>query len=427
MFLKSRNAAARATTLSVTSHNRTSHFGTAIDINFKPKSFKVEQNPGKSCSMDDIVAQFMAVTSADAPTSQQYLDASDWKLEPAVELYFASGGASIESQNQPAAVGNNVQVRERIEGYDDQLVDEEAQMFNEAMRISRRAKARARKPKGIFNQDRDVNLSEKNMSKHERRLANLFRPPFDIISDLSLDEAKNKAQETNRLLMVNVQDSGEFACQRLNRDLWRSAQIQEIVTKNFVFLQYDVEDPDGEDYRVLYPFESFPHIAILDPWTGEQQKTWSKVPTEPAFVEDIVDFVANAQGSQPSSSETYTKTDSKAQENNSGQSPRKIHREKFTPAAPSDPTALITPLDAPEPPQGPETTRIQLRYGDGKRTVRRFLLNDKVDTLFAVAKYVLGATGSIRLTSERRELQSDLGKTLQDANLKNSTVLVELD
>lgn len=373
------------------------------------------------------MAQFMAVTSADASTAQQYLDASDWKLEQAVELYFASGGASIESQNQPVTAESDDHVRERIEGFDDQLVDEEAQMFNEAMRNSRRAEARARKPKGIFNQDRDVNLSEGSMSKHERRLANLFRPPFDIISDLSLDDAKLNAQETNRLLMVNVQDSGEFACQRLNRDLWRSPQVQEIVTRNFVFLQYDVDEPDGEDYRVLYPFESFPHIAILDPWTGEQQKKWSKVPSEPAFVEDIVDFVASTQEKHPSSSESLTESNTDPQSEKSVESSVENHSSASASITPSDPIVAIAPLDAPEPPQGPDTTRLQLRYGDGKRTVRRFYLNDKVDTLFAVAKHVLGVTGAIRLTSERRELQLDLGKTVQEANLKNSTVLVELD
>ena len=391
--------------------------------------------------MDDIVAQFVAVTSCEVPTAQQYLEASDWQLENAVELYFASGGADASGNPPPNPVSAEDDVREAMSGYDDQLIDDEAQMMNDYIRDTRRARARAR-PRNIFNQARDGDLDESNMSRHEKRLAGLFRPPFDLISDVPLDEAREMAQQQHKLVMVNVQDSGEFACQRLNRDLWRSEHLKDLIYKNFVFLQYDIEDPDGEDYRDLYQFDTFPHIAIIDPWTGEQQKVWSRVPAESEFIEDVVDFVATLPNESEEEEEEEKEEDHKEEEeqkkspnvpessassaNNAPSDSEKADEVSNAPSSLSG-VAAIPPLDAPEPPMGPEATRIQLRYGDGKRIVRRFLLSDPVSDVYGVAKHVLQFNGSVTLTSERRDLKSELDKTVGEANLKNSTVLVEKD
>lgn len=397
--------------------------------------------------MDDIVAQFVAVTSSEVPTAQQYLEASDWQLETAVELYFASGGADASGNPPPNPVSAEDEVREAMSGYDDQLIDDEAQMMNDYLRDSRRARARAR-PRNIFNQARDVDLDESSMSRHEKRLAGLFRPPFDLISDVPLDEAREMAQQQHKLVMVNVQDSGEFACQRLNRDLWRSEHLKDLIFKNFVFLQYDIEDPDGEDYRNLYQFETFPHIAIIDPWTGEQQKVWSRVPAESEFIEDVVDFVATLPNESEEDDDEGEGEDNKKEKQEEGQkvpqsststlstgaepAPEKPEEVSNTTRADTEPSesskiAAIPPLDAPEPPMGPEATRIQLRYGDGKRIVRRFLLSDPVSNVYGIAKHILQFDGSITLTSERRDLKTEIDKTVEEANLKNSTVLVEQD
>jgi len=372
---------------------------------------------------DDAVAQFMAITSSEVDTAQQYLQAADFNIEQAIELFFASGGASVESQTAPAPADDGV--RERIEGFDDQLVDEEAQIYNEAVRNMRRSEVRSRRPRGVFNQDRDEDSGAARMSKHERRLASLFRPPFDIMTDAGLEEAKELAQAEGKLVMVNVQNPGEFACQRLNRDIWRSQQIKEVVASNFVFLQYDSEDPDGEDYRVLYPFDTFPHIAILDPWTGEQQKTWSKVPGHDEFIEDLFDFVASNR--VPAADEMADEPAERATEPAASE-PTPAAPEPVPAAKPAeaDSVAAIEPDSSEEPAPGPGTTRIQLRYGDGKRTVRRFELTAPVAAIYGVAKHASGAN-ALTLTADRRDLRSELSTSIEDANLKNSTVLVEFE
>lgn len=379
---------------------------------------------------DDAVAQFMAITSAEAETAQQYLQAADFSLEQAIELYFASGGASVESQREP-------EVRDRIEGFDDQLVDEEAQLYNEAMRSMRRNEARHRRPRGVFNQSRDEDMDNSAMSRHERRLAELFRPPFDIMTDLPLDEARELAQSEHKFVLVNVQDQGEFSCQRLNRDLWRSQAVKQAVSTNFVFLQYDSEDPDGEDYCVLYPFEGYPHIAIIDPWTGEQMRVWNKVPAHDEFIEDLYDFVSEHAGILEAAGQNAedAESDPLADESNSVSDMASVQTAdaaaaptaagSAAEAAPVDPIEAISADTSDEPPAGADTTRIQLRYGDGKRTVRRFRLSDPVSTIYGVAKHVTGEN-KLTLTADRRDLSTQLDTSIDEANLKNSTVLVEL-
>ena len=59
----------------------------------------------------------------------------------------------------------------------------------------------------------------------EERLARLFRPPFNLISQLSLDDAKLKARKKKKWIMINIQDSTVFQCQVLNRDLWSRKDV----------------------------------------------------------------------------------------------------------------------------------------------------------------------------------------------------------
>ncbi|PRT54921.1 UBX domain-containing protein 2 [Wickerhamiella sorbophila] len=404
-------------------------------------------------SQEDLIATFCAVTSAEVGTAEQYLQAADYNLENAVELFFASGGASIATQNTvinnddvaaaeaaQAAEYAEPEVRERIERRVDRLVDPDVPRFvfgNEPPIPSA--------PRGIFNQGRNMDFAQ-NMSPHERRLAELFRPPFDMMEDLDLDSAKQEAQEEKKWLLVNIQDTTEFSCQRLNRDLWRHESVKVVVKENFVFLQYDNDSTDGQMYRSLYPFETFPHMAILDPWTGEQQKVWSKVPSVEHFLEDLVEFLgqpgsveqapqeplsvkgtaSNTTITQVPEPEIVAGQEKLAEDGEEEEEEEKEEQEEEE-TTPEDPVASIEPLDIPEPDPGADVTRIQLRLSDGQRIVRRFKVSTKVAEIFAIIKHLKPefAGKSLVLTAGRQNLSSELEKTIEEANLKNSTVLVE--
>ncbi|KAH6619408.1 hypothetical protein B0J18DRAFT_434015 [Chaetomium sp. MPI-SDFR-AT-0129] len=117
------------------------------------------------------------------------------------------------------------------------------------------------------------------------RLADLFRPPHDLMSRFSWDEARDEGKEEQKWILVNLQDMSDFNCQALNRDIWKDEAIKSLVRENFIFLQYDKNDYAAEQYITFYlPNEghqnpnNFPHVSIIDPRTGEQVKVFSGIP-----------------------------------------------------------------------------------------------------------------------------------------------------
>jgi thioredoxin-related protein len=74
-------------------------------------------------------------------------------------------------------------------------------------------------------------------SAKTKRLADLFRPPFDIMYHGEFEEARETAKEKNKWLMINIQNQTEFACQVMNRDLWSDSFVKDIIRESFIFLQ----------------------------------------------------------------------------------------------------------------------------------------------------------------------------------------------
>lgn len=129
-------------------------------------------------------------------------------------------------------------------------------------------------------------------------LAEMYRPPFEIMSRLKWEEARSEGKENEKWILINVQDAAIFDCQLLNRDLWKHPGVKETIKENFLFMQYSKDDPRGREY-IQYYFQArdseaaYPHIAIVDPRTGEQVKVWSGVPapTAPDFLIQLHEFL----------------------------------------------------------------------------------------------------------------------------------------
>ncbi|KAF2454900.1 hypothetical protein BDY21DRAFT_399028 [Lineolata rhizophorae] len=130
-------------------------------------------------------------------------------------------------------------------------------------------------------------------------LAELYRPPFDIMSRLSWEEARGEGRAGEKWLLVNVQDPSIFDCQVLNRDVWKHAEIKETVRANFIFMQWNKDEPRAMPYLQYYfhnrdSADAYPHVAIVDPRTGEQVKVWSgrPVPAPADFLMQLHEFLA---------------------------------------------------------------------------------------------------------------------------------------
>lgn len=286
-------------------------------------------------------------------------------------------------------------------------------------------------------------------------------------------------KEEEKWLLVNIQDPAIFDCQRLNRDIWKNKDIKETVRENFIFLQYAKDDQRGQQYMNYYfhardSSDAYPHIAIVDPRTGEQVKVWSGPPILEAveFHAQLHEFLdryslnVNAKNPVAKRKSESTKKDvnrmteeemlemalqnslengkgpkdddpdalTKSTENIKGKGKaEEVAPEPEPEASSSNPAFAAISAHAPhtEPTvTDPKvTTRIQFRGPSGRPIVRRFNLADPVRRVYEWIKSDApweGKQGAeFDLSFMGKNLIEHLDETVEAAGLKGASVMVE--
>ncbi|KAF1943480.1 hypothetical protein EJ02DRAFT_485780 [Clathrospora elynae] len=311
-------------------------------------------------------------------------------------------------------------------------------------------------------------------------LAELFRPPFEIMYQGPWEKARDMGKEEEKWLIVNIQDQAIFDCQRLNRDIWKNDEIKATVRENFIFIQYAKDDPRGQQYINYYfhardSSDAYPHIAIVDPRTGEQVKVWSGPPIpEPVdFHGQLHEFLdrysLNMSAKNPvakrKSESTKMNVDRMTEEEmlemalqnsmENGKGPKdddpdaltkstdnvkgKGKAEETAPeleaeaAGPSNPAfagiSSQNPHTEPTVTDPKVTTRIQFRGPSGRPIVRRFNLSDPVRRVYEWIKADTpweGKKGAeFDLAFMGKNLIEHLDDTIEAAGLKGASVMVE--
>ena len=545
--------------------------------------------------MDDVLAQFTSITSADPERASQYLRVTDYNLEQAIQLYFESDGVDmggsagpmqphsgvspsrehaapipVDSDEEPgSAIGTQHRV-EDDEAIARRLQDEmygsagpgpgntdpegvrapigrttetllgpsadwrdDPEEMNAAIaeQMMARQQRRCELPHpfaivsradptndpvqrpGIFNQEtptgpsiwengnENPELRRRNLaratggasetSSKTSMLAEMYRPPFELISPLrSWEGVRAAGKEEKKWILINIQDPNIFDCQVLNRDIWKDTQIHETVKENFIFKQYNKSDPQAASYVRFYfhtvdSEDAYPHIAIVDPRTGEQVKVWSGTPAPkaPDFLMQLHEFldryslnafsknpVATRKAEQKRLHDPEKMTEEEQMEmalqyslgSKSGSKvddPDVLTKSEIMgkgkgKAAP--PPAVVQGLamsdetqDAPDPQDGvtanpvasislasphfepaqsaPNTTRIQFRHPGG-RIVRRFEVSDPVRRIYEWLKAdpLEGKAGvPFELVFMGKNLIEVVDTSIEEAGLKNGSVMVE--
>ncbi|ESZ95344.1 putative Serine/threonine-protein kinase svkA [Sclerotinia borealis F-4128] len=416
------------------------------------------------------------------------------------ELYGggdAGGGLDADGVRAPIARTTETLVG----GSGDWETDDAQQAVMQQMRL--RAQARAAgggsARSGVFNQrvtpsiwdESNDGLAQATGGASEgtsktARLAELFRPPFDLMYKLPWDEARDEGKESGKWILVNIQDNSIFDCQSLNRDIWKDSGIRDVVKENFIFMQYSKDDPRGSQYLQYYfpqkdSEAAYPHIAIVDPRTGEQVKVWSgpPVPKPADFLMQLVEFldrysldlskknpVARRKPEKSKSIDVDKLTEQEMLDlalqnslaNNGTAGPKaddpddltksfgdagkekgKGAKEESSEAAESSQDSYIEAVspfdqiasDRPHTePEGPasQNTRIQFRHADG-RVVHKFRLDDPVRRIYEWLKSdpLDGKAGfPFELKASGKDLMDCLDQTIEAAGLKNSTVMMEI-
>lgn len=316
---------------------------------------------------------------------------------------------------------------------------------------------------------------------------------------MSWDEARETGKESKKWILVNVQDMNDFNCQALNRDIWKDEAVVAVVKESFIFLQYSRDDHRATEYTTFYfPRQAqengnnFPHVAIIDPRTGEQVKVWTGIPFPTArdFHAQLVEFLdryslsqnsknpvskqkapqrsvdvdrmteeemlelamrnsleTNGNGSSaalnvhdPDALTKSVELDKKGKGKavvTAGESPDEVmggvdESTTMDAAAASAETSAFAAIASDRPhtePSGAGTTRIQFRHADG-RMIRTFNLSDPVRRIYEWLKSqpLQGKEGvefELKSMPQGQDLLGDLEKTIQEAGLKQATVMIE--
>ena len=117
-----------------------------------------------------------------------------------------------------------------------------------------------------------ISLDNSPPSHH---LTSLFQPPANLIFRGTYSEVKANAKNNAKWLLVNIQDSQEFASHMLNRDVWADDIVQNVVQSEFLFWQQYRNAEEGRKFIQLYHVATFPYVAIIDARTGQEMVHWN--------------------------------------------------------------------------------------------------------------------------------------------------------
>ncbi|XP_068426948.1 UBX domain-containing protein 7 [Clinocottus analis] len=248
--------------------------------------------------VNGLIQQFTAITGATESVGQHMLEACSNNLEMAVTMFLDGGGIAEEPSTSSSSAASSSrappsdEVRAPIPQKQDILVEPEP-LFG--------VPKRRRPARSIFDGFRDFQTETIRQEQELRNggtvdkklstLADLFRPPIELMHKGSFETAKDCGQLENKWLMINIQNVQDFACQCLNRDVWSNDAVKTIIREHFIFWQVYHDSEEGQRYIQFYKLNKFPYISILDPRTGQKMVEWTELDVA-SFLEQTTGFLA---------------------------------------------------------------------------------------------------------------------------------------
>ncbi|KAL0004170.1 hypothetical protein SO802_011731 [Lithocarpus litseifolius] len=242
----------------------------------------MEEGVLSATEKQSMVSSFLEIAfGQSADTAKQYLQATSWKLEEAIQLFFVGdeGGPIVASSQSPASENVNY------------LADHNTWMGY----LSR--EARSSSSIACHNFDEEMKRpgvweSDQGASYHRDNLASLYRPPYHLMLHGSFEKAKDTASLHNKWLLVNLQSTKEFTSHMLNRDTWSNQVVSLIVKANFFFWQVSYDDTtEGRKVCTYYELDSMPVVLLIDPITGHKMCSWYGMVQPERLLEDLLPFM----------------------------------------------------------------------------------------------------------------------------------------
>ncbi|KAI3497964.1 hypothetical protein L2E82_13982 [Cichorium intybus] len=258
-----------------------------------------------------------------ADTARQFLQATSWKLEEAIQLFYIGneGGAAASSPYVPPLENDGHLPDQNIGGSENHIgpkntreddssevraplpvkrdVLYDTPMLFGATRLGynpheartvvpfRNFEEELKHP-GVWETEQGA-TSTADTSRDN--LATLYRPPFAIMFHGPFEKAKESAKNQDRWLLVNLQSTREFSSHMLNRDTWANEAVAQTITSNFIFWQVCDDTEDGSKIKTYYKLDSVPVTLVIDPVTGQKMRLWRGMVQPENLLEDLLQFM----------------------------------------------------------------------------------------------------------------------------------------
>ncbi|XP_066565115.1 UBX domain-containing protein 7 isoform X2 [Amia ocellicauda] len=246
------------------------------------------------------LAGHLGSRSATESVGKHMLEACNNNLEMAVTMFLDGGGIAEEPSTSSSSAGASSSRVPLVEDDVRAPIPQKQEILVEPEPLFGVPKRR-RPARSIFDGFRDFQTETirqeqelRNGSAVDKKLstlADLFRPPIDLMHKGSFETAKECGQLENKWLMINIQNVQDFACQCLNRDVWSNDAVKTIIREHFIFWQVYHDSEEGQRYIQFYKLNEFPYISILDPRTGQKLVEWHQLDVT-SFLEQVTGFLS---------------------------------------------------------------------------------------------------------------------------------------
>lgn len=262
------------------------------------------------------IAAFMEIADKPADKAREFLQATNWHLEEAIQLFYAGDefGSNIPQGHAPAEVAWDDSA-EPLESGLQPITSSASEQADDYVRpplpVKREAlyedifEYRAQHLAQSSNQPSSVDAfrnfqDEANFRGHAPKsdatstegnkdsLAALYRPPFTLMFQGSFEQAKVEAAKQAKWLLINLQSTKEFSSYTLNRDTWAHETVKDMIRTMFIFWQVYDDTEEGRKVCTYYKLTNMPTIMILDPLTGQKMRSWEGMVGAERLLEDLV-------------------------------------------------------------------------------------------------------------------------------------------
>ncbi|KAL0409082.1 UNVERIFIED_CONTAM: Plant UBX domain-containing protein 7 [Sesamum radiatum] len=436
-----------------------------------------------------LVSSFLEIAVGEtAETARQFLQATAWKLEEAIQLFYVGneGRLATPSVYSPTTESDLPLNDSNLSELGKELVDKDVRQDGDDVRpplpvkrdvlydspmlyggarvggssyashpvVPFRNFEEEMKHPGVW--EAEEGSSSSVADKTQDNLASLYRPPFALMFHGPFEKAKDEARMQNKWLLVNMQSTKEFSSHMLNRDTWANEAVAQTIKTNFVFWQVYDHTEEGSKVCTYYRLDSIPVILVIDPITGQKMHSWRGMVQPESLLEDLLPFMdGNPSDHHVSLSHKRPRESSQApiphvqsmpdesNEDEELQQALAASMENFkeidgvdlkevsnTNAEEKVKKPAYLPL--PEEPKGDRSLlcRVGVRLPDGRRVQRNFLRTDPVQLLwsFCYSELKEDRERPFRLTQAipgaSRSLDFDVHSTFEESGLANTMVSV---